>query len=91
MGGPKFKATCRLVWKGKKMIPYINHKTLETKVSYNVEVRSSTRRSCPMICLQQNPWWTVSLLKYLHEQKTEIVLSEKGACASLRPQRILWS
>ena len=88
MGGPKFKATCRKVWKSLKIKPYINHKTLETKVSFYLELWS-TRRNCPMICLQQNPCCTVSLLKYLHEQNTLIVLSAKGASASLPPQRIL--
>ena len=64
--------------------------TLNTKVSYYHD-RYRTRLNWPMICLQHNPLWAVSLLKYLHEQKTEIVTREKGACCSDAPQRMLWS
>ena len=44
-----------------------------------------------MICLQHNPFGTVSRLKYLQEQKTEIVFKENGVCSLDPPQRILWS
>ena len=44
-----------------------------------------------MICLQHNPFGTVSRLKYLQEQKTEIVFKESGVCTLDPPQRILWS
>ena len=45
-----------------------------------------------MICLQHNPFGTVSRLKYLQEQKTEMVLKENGVSSLLDPpQRILWS
>ena len=44
-----------------------------------------------MICLQHNPFGTVSRLIYLQEQKTEIVFKENGVCSLDPPQRILWS